>query len=286
MSRYISTKLVLTLVLALSTTSCQPEQTYLQRLQALRTNLTYYGPAPPDWSDEPRPADVEEVSYESGGLRLKAWLYGLDADPKTAQPALVYFHGGFASDYGECKSTSLFATAGFVVLCPLLRGENGNPGNYELFMGEIDDASAAIRWLAAQPYVDNKHIYAFGHSIGGGVAALLSLRENLPLRHSGSSGGLYWPGFFSPDFTPFDTSNREEVKLRLLLGNIRYMQRPHYAYIGSEDMNFDYAVAQANREIRAKPSMLNIQRVPGDHFSSLEPALRDYLKTIMAETGG
>ena len=35
-------------------------------------------------------------------------------------------------------------------MAPMLRGENGNPGSFELLWGEIDDASAAIVELASK----------------------------------------------------------------------------------------------------------------------------------------
>jgi dipeptidyl aminopeptidase/acylaminoacyl peptidase len=43
-------------------------------------------------------------------------------------------------------------------MTPTLRGENGNPGNFECFYGEVDDVIAAGRYLATLPYVDPKHI--------------------------------------------------------------------------------------------------------------------------------
>ncbi len=72
----------------------------------------------------------------------------------------------------------------------MLRGENGNPGNYELFLTEVGDAKAAVRWLARQPFVDAKRVYTFGHSTGGAISALLSLREGVPAVNGGCWGGL------------------------------------------------------------------------------------------------
>ena len=38
----------------------------------------------------------------------------------------------------------------------MLRAENGNPGVYEGFYGEVDDAVAAGRFLASLPFVDGR----------------------------------------------------------------------------------------------------------------------------------
>lgn len=119
-------------------------------------------------------------------------------------------------------------------MTPMLRGENGNPGNYELFLGEVDDARAAVKWLAGQPYVNPQRIYVFGHSVGGGVAAVLPLLDDVPMRHSGSSGGLYDHTTFLvwqiDDTVPFE-NNPMERSVRLLVGNSQFLQHPHYAYL-------------------------------------------------------
>ena len=254
---------------------------YLERRAAFRTRLTRRGPAPQDWEYEVPPPDVREVRYPSGNLMLKAWVYVPRARAARKPPALVFFHGGFAFARSDLEVCQPFMRAGFVVMTPMLRGENGNPGNFELFWGEVDDARAAIRWLATQPYVDADHIYAFGHSAGGGVSALLSLQENVPLRHSGSAGGLYPPEVFSNwhRFVPFDSSVRQECELRVLMGNARDMRLPHYAYVGKADPLS--SIPRAVRDEAARPgSKLTISFVPGGHAASLEPALRQYLALI------
>ncbi len=50
-----------------------------------------------------------------------------------------------------------------------LEGENDNPGQFELFYGEVDDAVAAIDYLRSVPYVDPSRIYLAGHSTGGSI---------------------------------------------------------------------------------------------------------------------
>ena len=113
-----------------------------------------------------------------------------------------------------------------------------------------EDGSSAIRWFAAQPGVDASRIYTFGHSAGGIVSALLSLRP-VPIRHGGSSGGLYGTGLFDVDWVkagaPFDVDDPKERELRVLVGNVRWMQKKHYAYVGSADP--DQQLASVRREL-------------------------------------
>ncbi len=254
---------------------------YLQRRKTFQTKLTEKGPAPQQYQRESPPPGVEEITYLSGQLKLKAWIDRRGAKSGNA-PALLYLHGGFAFGADDLEVCKPFRDAGFVIMTPILRGENGNPGYYELFYGEVDDAAAACRWLAEQKGVDKKRIYAFGHSAGGGLSALLCLRDDVPLVHCGSAGGIYPANLVSVlgDIAPFDTSNPEESRLRVLVGNIRDMQRNHYAYTGSGDTILMAGLNEAKKEAGAE-SRLTTEVVPGDHFSSFAPALYKYLQQIL-----
>lgn len=258
-------------------------KSYLERRAGFQTRLLRSGPAPQKGQPIPAIENVEEVQYPSGNLKLKAWVY-VPPKPKDGKhPALVYFHGGFALGTGDLTDCFRSVPRDMVILWPTVRGENGNAGNFELFLGEVDDAKAAVKWLAQQPYVDPNRIYAFGHSAGGGITALLSLLDDVPLRHSGSSGGLYEEGTFDAwPFVPFDRDKPEERKLRILVGNIRHMRQRHLAYLGEVD-SFDDSIALARKEMGDSPALLEIIKLPGDHFTSLKPALEAYVKRIQED---
>jgi acetyl esterase/lipase len=266
---------------ARSTQNTGHSSTYLESRKSYSTVLKTRGPAPQDWHSERSPTGVTEVAYKSGDLTLKAWL----AMPKNSQsatlPAVVYFHGGFAfgmSELGDCQP---FLDAGFAVMTPTFRGENGNPGNFELLYGEVDDAQAAVLWLADQPRIDSKRIYTFGHSVGGGISALLSLRADIPVRRGGSSGGLYSKDVFYgwTGYVPFDLSIDKERSLRLLVGNVAFMQREHIAYIGRKD-SLAKVVPEAESEAKQTGAPLTIIMVEGDHFSSLTAAISAFVETV------
>lgn len=250
--------------------------TYSQWRSSFQTDLTRHGPAPQDYDEDTMPPGVTEVRYRSGELQLRGWVHR-PAGADEPAPALLFLHGGFAFGIGDLMACEAAMDRGYVVMTPALRGENGNPGDFEMFGGEVDDAKAAAEWLAAQPYVDSNRIYVFGHSVGGGVSAMLSLLDDVPIQHSGSSGGLYPPTVFLgwADDVPFK-NNPEERMARLLIGNIAHMQRPHFAYIGQQD-TLDDAVSMARSE-SGSDSKLKINMVPGDHFTSFDRALENYLE--------
>ena len=259
-----------------------PASDYLARRRSHATVLTSHRPAPYAWSDGPLPPGVTEVWYPSGELRLRAWLM-LPKDAPAQVPAVVYFHGYFGLGWDEFAHCQPFLDAGYAVLLPALRGENGNPGDFQLWYGEIEDAAAAVRWLAAQPNIDAGHIYAFGYSVGGGVSTLLSLWDDVPVRLIGSSGGLYTAGIFGAwtDILPFDLNDAQEVQLRLLRGNMASMRHRHIAYLGQDEWLAQFAPA-AEAEAKACGAPLTVQYVPGDHYTALPRAIAAFIEAISA----
>ncbi|HEY8708414.1 MAG TPA: CocE/NonD family hydrolase, partial [Burkholderiaceae bacterium] len=252
-------------------------KSYLESLATFKTHLIRNGPSPQPYRVQSPPPGVREVIYPSGPLSLKAWVaFPEGASAMAKVPAVVFFHGGYAFGAGDFEDARPFLQAGFAVMCPMLRGEDGNPGDFEMLLGEVDDASAAIAWMASQPGVDPSHVYTFGHSAGGIISALLSLRA-VPIRHGGSSGGLYGTLVFDIDWVqkalPFADSPDERA-MRVLVGNVRWMQRRHYAYVGSGDP--DQEVTAASEEV-GPGSLLVIEQMPGDHFTSLPASVKAYI---------
>jgi dienelactone hydrolase len=246
------------------------------------THLVRRGPSPQRWPEPEAPPGVQRVEYRSGELRLAAWLAvpeGRRADQRL--PAVVYLHGWFGLRKEAWQDARRFVDRGFVVMVPMLRGENDNPGHFEMFYGELDDAAAAVRWLAARPEVDRGRIYAFGHSVGGNLAGLLSLVPDLPLVSTASVGGVYTADAFDSwqRIVPFDRDDPAEVRARMLRPNLAEMQRPHHAYVGEDD-----AILRSARQVadaaRARRAPFSLEVVAGDHFSSVPKAIDRFIARV------
>jgi acetyl esterase/lipase len=258
-----------------------------RRRAAFKTKLIKRGPAPQRFeSDFELPLGVRKFPYLSAGRELKAWLYLPDGGATANRPALVFLHGGYAFAMDDMECTQPFMDKGYVVYTPTYRGENGNSGDFEMFLGEVDDARAAIKFLASQKYVDPKRIYVLGHSAGGAIAANLSLLDDVPAVHTASVGGLYAPSvsFVFAAEAPFRFGDETEKGFRTLFGNIRHMQRRHIAYIGKGDVFVVPAFHAADAELAASQRKLSMVSVPGDHQESLEHGMQEYLKLIESET--
>ena len=263
------------------------DRPYIARRHAHETKLTATGPSPGKYADYEPPRGVVSVTYPSGELQLKAWYaLPLGTSGMHNAPALVYFHGDFAFGPDDFEVVRPFLDAGYVVMTPMLRGENGNPGDFELLWGEVDDARAAIEWISNQAYVDRRRIYAFGHSIGGGIAAMLTLDAQLPLRMSASCGVIYVPETFARwarseqnrELVRFDADDPRETTLRVLGPNLPWMVHRHVAYVGDADPWFLDNAERLERRAWELGKPFEKVVVEGDHMKSLRPALDAFLE--------
>src|SRR5262245_32772159 len=190
----------------------QPED-YAQARSRFRTKLVRKGPSPQPAPPVKPPAGVSEVEYASGDLRLKAWV-NRAADEKRRRPAVLFLHGGFAFGMGDWEQTRPYRDAGFVVLTPMLRGENGLPGAFSYFYDEVDDVLAAAEHLSKQPYVDPKRLFVAGHSVGGTMTLLAALACKRFRAAASFDGAPYWGPFTEANDLPFDKRDPREIQLR------------------------------------------------------------------------
>ncbi|MCB9717087.1 MAG: prolyl oligopeptidase family serine peptidase [Myxococcales bacterium] len=274
-----------------ASTEAGPYRPFLERKAAHLTTLREDGPSPGRYDEGFVPEGATVVRYRSGEHELLAWLFL----PATAEagpvPGLLYCHGSFSLGPKDAEALRPLVDAGLAVLAPALRGENGNPGRLELLYGEVDDAIAAAQWLAARPEVDAEHLYAVGHSIGGGVVAMLALHPEAPVRLTASVGGIYVPQTFqrwsrseaNAGLVRFDPFDPAEGTLRTLGPNLRDLAHPHHAYIGDEDTWFHPNAAAVEADARRFGVPFTLERVPGDHMSCLAPALERFVARIEAD---
>jgi hypothetical protein len=262
-----------------------PNLDYLTLRKAYATVLKKQGHVPEPWPHnlEIPPIGVREVYYTSYTKKLKAWFALPTQKNSEKYPAVVYFSGGFGMTVGDFYDVEAFLKKGYALMLPTLRGQNGNPGNFEMLYGEVDDARAAIRWLLNQPDIDPARIYTFGHSAGGAISALLSFWDDVPLKISGSCSGIYDDSLFDgrPE-TPFDTNKPIERALRLLHGNERFIKKRHIAYVGKQDSDTLIPARGAYAEANKFGTPLEVIILEGDHYNLLPKAIERFIDMIQS----
>lgn len=245
--------------------------------RAFVTKLFVKGPAPQEYREEQPPPGVQAVRYPSGDLELKGWLSGppssAPAPGQERRPAVVYLHGGFSFSSSDWADASPFAEAGFVLFMPMLRGENGNPGYYESFYGEVDDAVAAGEYVKSLPYVDADHIFVVGHSVGGVLAVLASMVPSVYREAASLSGYLSMRRFVSssPDeLVPFSRTRPEEIVIRDPHEFVSSLRIPVvlYADLTNQEQAESFAVKAKDAGKRCE-----IVMVPGDHATMVAPSV-------------
>lgn len=121
----------------------------------------------------------KDVSFESGGLRCRGWLYSPDSiEPGARIPAIAMAHGFSAvKEQGLPEFAEQFVSAGFATLIFDYRffGDSEGEPRCQIFPLEmVEDYRNAISWLSDQPQVDRDRIGIWGTSYSGGLVAYAS----------------------------------------------------------------------------------------------------------------
>jgi acetyl esterase/lipase len=258
----------------------------------LPSSYTADGPCSP-----PPPGVFDLVRYPSPIGALAALL---TPDPKDGKrhPAMLWAHGGFggigdflwkSAPVRNDQSARAFREAGMVQMSPSWRGENDNPGRFELFYGEVDDLLAARDYLASLPYVDPERIYLGGHS-SGGTLILLAAASTSKFRAAFSFGGTPDIGRVVSDGrgygnTPFNCASRQEGRLRSPIYFAGAIKRPTFYLEGERSAPLD-EVREMKRRADEAGAPLEISIVKGGtHFDILDPLTRLVAGKILEDTG-
>jgi dipeptidyl aminopeptidase/acylaminoacyl peptidase len=252
---------------------------YEQARTGFQTKLLRTDPSPQAADPNYQPKGAAEVAYRSGDLTLKAYV---DPSPGDGQkrPAVLFLHGGFAFGDGDLEMPQPYRDAGYIVMVPVLRGENGQPGNFTLFFDEVDDVLAAADALAGLDYVDADRLYLAGHSAGGTLtmlAAMASARFRAAVSLSGSPDQYAFLQSQSY-LAVFDTSDPREFRLRSPLAYADSFKCPTRLFYGNAE---DWATKSSNETAdRARQRGLDVQAVvvPGDHFTAVPEAIRQCIE--------
>ena len=247
---------------------------YAQARAGFKTKLLRKGPAPNRWEPVKPPKGVTEVEYPSGELRLKAWV-NRPADESGKRPAVLFLHGGFSFAMSDWDSTQPYRDAGFVVLTPMLRGENGQPGNFTFRYDEIDDALAAAEYLSKQPYVDKDRVFLAGASAGADLALLAAMASKRFRAAASCSSVIDGANFLlRQKGSLFDASDPREVLLRWPMAFVTSFKCPVRIYYGTEEPGLQLPSLHAAAAAQRHGLDVKAVEVEGDHGTAIPRAIK------------
>jgi dipeptidyl aminopeptidase/acylaminoacyl peptidase len=256
---------------------------YAEARKTFHTTLLRKGSAPhqEDCKDTRPPVGVLEVYFPSGGLRIRAWLNRPSSGRSEKYPAVLFLHGGFCFDASDWEETKEFREAGFIVMLPNRRGENGQPGNFTMFYDEVDDVIGAAEYLRQQPFVDQTGLYVAGLSTGGTLTMLAALTYphfRAAASFSGSPDAVGYTrhavAIGAESDVPFNYRDARELQLRSARAYASSFKCPARLYYGTDEKNF--AISTQPTAALARQHGLDVQAVAvqGGHSSAEDAEIK------------
>ncbi len=255
---------------------------YAEARGEFQTRLLKSRPAPTTAGAVRPPHGVSEATYRSGDLALKAWVWAPDDSGNEKHPAVVFLHGGWAFDTDDWEAARPFRDAGFAVMAPMLRGENGQPGTFSMFYDEVADVIDAADFFALQPFVDPTHLFVAGRGTGGTLAMLSALacnRFRAAASFSGSPDQVLFaqqPGM--QELVPFDTADIREFRLRSPVAYATSFKCPARLYHGSRESSLEAPTQRTALLAREKGLDVEAVAVPGDDRAALLTAVKQAIE--------
>ncbi|PHM31077.1 alpha/beta hydrolase family protein [Xenorhabdus innexi] len=239
------------------------------------------------------------VYYPTENGNMASYLTPSPEKSDKKYPAVIWLTGGYGGignddffwseqPYDNDQSASAFRHDDLVLMIPSFRGENVNPGNYEMFFGEIRDIESARQYLMKLPYVDPNRIYLAGHSTGG-TRALLASEYSKGFRAVFSLGGIpdlklrldHAP---VPVTVPFDQSNPAELEMRSPRNFLTSIKSPTFYFEGEYSYWSEFDEVKKIAEDKDIPlSVYPIKN--GDHFNIIAPLTSLIVEKILHDTG-
>lgn len=256
------------------------ERTQLARERAaFRTRLTRRGPSPQPFTRFDLPEDARELTYRSSSLALRAWINGSSSTPTSPRKCALFLHSGFSFDRAHWAAAAVLRERGWLTMLPILRGENGQPGDFSLYYDEVDDVLAARAMLDELPEVDRSRVVVVGYSAGA-VLAMLAAQMGARFHKLVVISG--WPELqpvldWYPEYRVFAEGDPREVRLRSPGKFAADLRDPMRVYFGSRERQLAPWARDLVTRARAHGVDAESIVVPGDHLHTFEPAMQHAL---------
>jgi len=135
---------------------------------------------------------LERITYRSDSVRVAAYLATSRTPSGVPRPCVIYVRGSWkVGDIGWQLAPTFrrLVRAGFVVVAPLLRGSDGEPGIDEMGGEDVSDLMRAREVAFASGRADTSKLFLYGESRGG-MMVLQALRDGFPARAAATIGAF------------------------------------------------------------------------------------------------
>jgi dipeptidyl aminopeptidase/acylaminoacyl peptidase len=254
---------------------------YAEARRKFTTHLLQKGPAPDDQHPLGTPPESRRITYPGGpdgSIPLVAWIspYQETGKPK---PAVLFLHGGNATGDGHWLLMKPYVEAGFVVMLPSFRGENGQEGYFSGFYDETSDALAAATYLENLPGIDKDRLFIAGHSNGGTLSILAGMDRKFRAAVPISAGVSAWRFFarWEQDIR-FDRTDPQEFLMRSSACFAPSLKCPTFLLRGSEEQPFDKDHQLLIDRVKAAGGKISTKILPGTHTGVVPGAVHESIR--------
>ncbi|AYD00083.1 prolyl oligopeptidase family serine peptidase [Neorhizobium sp. NCHU2750] len=254
---------------------------YAEARRHFSTGLIKHHPAPETAPPLGTPPGAVRITYPGGpdgSIPLIAWHSQYEPSQKL-KPAVLFLHGGNATGDGHWALMKAYWEAGFVVLLPSFRAENGQPGNYSGFYDETADALAAATYLENMPGIDRNRFFIAGHSNGGTLTLLAAMTRKFRAAAPISAGVSAWRYFgrYSDEIC-FDPENQDEFIMRSSVCFGKSLKCPAFLFRGNQEQPFDQDHQLLIDRVREAGISIDRKLLPGTHNGVVPGAIGESIK--------
>lgn len=245
----------------------------------------------PEFEAMEREALVEEVWYESDGLRIKGYLLRARVG-KAHRPVLVFNHGG-NRDYGKLNINDLLwlnklAQKGYLVAASQYRGVDGSEGNDEFGGADVDDVRNIALLAERLPEAASGRTYIAGHSRGG-MMTYLTLKGSHEFKAAAVLAGECdlqrglqdWPAFekevYEQLIPNYAADRVAALEARSACDWPALITTPVYLFQGDADQNVSpIQAAEMQTALERVHVEVRLEKIPGgDHSAFFRPPWND-----------
>lgn len=136
--------------------------------------------------------EFQKLTYLSDGLKVTAYLYAPKQIKDRKFPTIIFNRGSVVRGNIAPELIAFFhrlASAGFVILAPMLRQSDGGEGKDEVGGADVNDLMNLVPVARTLGFVDMNNLFMYGESRGG-MMTYQAIKKAFPINAAAVFGGF------------------------------------------------------------------------------------------------